>query len=273
MHRRRPGQDGSSFGRFVAARRWALHRAGVQGGMTTPEWQPEVTIDEALVRRLVGEQFPEVALDRSGRSPPAGTTPCGRSTTTSPSGSRGARSHFPGAWSARFRCLPRLPASWLLPIPLPTLIGHPSEAYPWPIFGAPFLPGRETPSRAARRRPNAFGASTSARSSAPSTTRPCSPRHGVAPASTRWAAPTWRSGCHEHASDSGLARRRVCGLHPPSVERILDAALALRSPDGRARPPWRPPRPTCPRRRGRRSDRRHRLGRPVRRRPVRSTCR
>jgi aminoglycoside phosphotransferase (APT) family kinase protein len=40
-------------------------------------------------------------------------------------------------------CLPRLAPLLPLPIPVPTLIGVPSKEFPWPFYGAPFLPGRE----------------------------------------------------------------------------------------------------------------------------------
>jgi aminoglycoside phosphotransferase (APT) family kinase protein len=40
-------------------------------------------------------------------------------------------------------CLPRLAPLLPLPIPVPSLIGRPSEEFGWPFYGAPFLPGRE----------------------------------------------------------------------------------------------------------------------------------
>jgi aminoglycoside phosphotransferase (APT) family kinase protein len=39
--------------------------------------------------------------------------------------------------------LPRLAPVLPLPIPEPAFVGRPSDDYPWPFFGAPFLPGRE----------------------------------------------------------------------------------------------------------------------------------
>jgi aminoglycoside phosphotransferase (APT) family kinase protein len=39
--------------------------------------------------------------------------------------------------------LPQLAPHLPLPIPVPRLIGRPSEDYGWPFYGAPFLPGRE----------------------------------------------------------------------------------------------------------------------------------
>jgi aminoglycoside phosphotransferase (APT) family kinase protein len=40
-------------------------------------------------------------------------------------------------------CLPRLAPLLPLPIPVPRLIGQPSEDYGWPFYGASFLPGKE----------------------------------------------------------------------------------------------------------------------------------
>jgi aminoglycoside phosphotransferase (APT) family kinase protein len=39
--------------------------------------------------------------------------------------------------------LPRLASRLPLPIPVPVFVGRPAEGYPWPFFGARFLPGRE----------------------------------------------------------------------------------------------------------------------------------
>ena len=39
--------------------------------------------------------------------------------------------------------LPRIAPLLPLPVPVPTHVGQPSEAFQWPFYGAPFLPGRE----------------------------------------------------------------------------------------------------------------------------------
>jgi aminoglycoside phosphotransferase (APT) family kinase protein len=39
--------------------------------------------------------------------------------------------------------LPRLAGLLPLAVPVPTLLGEPSEEFRWPFYGAPFLPGRE----------------------------------------------------------------------------------------------------------------------------------
>lgn len=107
-----------------------------------PEWDAEVRVDEALARRLIAEQFPDLEagelrligegwdtivwlVDRRWvfRFP--------RRTMVIP-GLENEMRHLPGLAE-------RLP----LAIPRPTYLGRPSEAYKWPFYGAPFLPGRE----------------------------------------------------------------------------------------------------------------------------------
>jgi aminoglycoside phosphotransferase (APT) family kinase protein len=105
-------------------------------------WDAEVTIDAALVRALLGEQFPE--LDAS-------------SARLLGEGWDNSVWAVDEEWAFRFprraiavplferelRVLPR--AEPLLPvaIPVPQLIGRPSERFRWPFFGALLLPGRE----------------------------------------------------------------------------------------------------------------------------------
>ena len=106
------------------------------------EWAAEVTVDEALARRLIGTQFPELEL-------------------------RWVRLLGQGwdmtvwlvdeEWVFRFprremviqglrneiALLPKLASVLPLPIPVPAYLGEPSSEYGWPFYGAPFLPGRE----------------------------------------------------------------------------------------------------------------------------------
>ena len=107
-----------------------------------PEWRPEVDVDEALVRRLLAEQFPDLAVatlrpfaegwdnalwlvngDLAFRFP--------RRTIALPGVER------------EIRVLPGLARRLPLPIPNPIHVGRPSEAFPWPFFGAALLPGDE----------------------------------------------------------------------------------------------------------------------------------
>jgi aminoglycoside phosphotransferase (APT) family kinase protein len=106
------------------------------------EWAAEITVDEALARRLIGSQFPELEL----RS--LGLIGQGWDMTVWLVDDR---------WVFRFprremvirgldneiAHLPRLASLLPLPIPIPTFIGEPSSEYGWPFYGAPFLAGRE----------------------------------------------------------------------------------------------------------------------------------
>src|SRR5215217_4288335 len=107
-----------------------------------PEWAPEVTVDEAFARRLIAGQFPDVPLESLRllgegwdntvwlvdeqwvfRFP--------RRTLAIPGVEREI--------AALAALAPRLP----LPVPAPVFVGEPADGFPWPFFGARFLPGRE----------------------------------------------------------------------------------------------------------------------------------
>ena len=106
------------------------------------EWAPEIRVDEPLARRLIGEQFPEVEA-RSFQLLGEGwdttvylvderwTFRFPRKAMVIP-GFRNEIAHLP-------TLAPLLP----LPIPVPTLVGEPSDEFEWPFYGAPYLPGRE----------------------------------------------------------------------------------------------------------------------------------
>lgn len=108
------------------------------------EWAAEVTVDEALARRLIGRQFPELELG---------------SVRSLGSGWDMTVWLVDGEWVFRFprraavlpglrveiEQLPRLAAPLPLPVPIPTLLGRPSAEFGWPFYGAPFLPGQELP--------------------------------------------------------------------------------------------------------------------------------
>ena len=106
------------------------------------EWAPEVTVDEAFARHLIAAQFPEIRLDALRligegwdntvwlvdeqwvfRFP--------RRTLAIPGVEREIR--------ALSSLAPRLP----LPVPAPVFVGEPADGFPWPFFGARFLPGTE----------------------------------------------------------------------------------------------------------------------------------
>lgn len=107
-----------------------------------PEWSPEIVVGEALARRLLAEQFPE--LD-AGSLRLAGE---GWDNTAWLVDER---------WLFRFprraialdgvgrelRVLPVLAPLLPLPIPQPVFVGRPGAGFPWPFFGGPLVPGRE----------------------------------------------------------------------------------------------------------------------------------
>jgi len=105
-------------------------------------WDAELVVDEALVRALLAEQFPE--LD-AGSARLLGE------------GWDNAVWIVEERWAFRFprrqiaipgverevAMLPRLAPLLPLPIPEPRFVGVPSERFGWPFFGAALLPGRE----------------------------------------------------------------------------------------------------------------------------------
>jgi len=107
-----------------------------------PAWDPERTVDEPLARELLAEQFPDLA------SLPIVLLGSGWDNTVFTVG---------GEWVFRFprrevvlpgfrleiEFLPRLAPLLPAPIPVPERIGEPSDAFPWPFFGARMLPGVE----------------------------------------------------------------------------------------------------------------------------------
>jgi aminoglycoside phosphotransferase (APT) family kinase protein len=107
-----------------------------------PEWDAEVRVHEALARRLIAGQFPELEIGELQLLGEGWDTTVWlvdgrwvfrfpRRTMVIP-GLENEMSHLPALAD-------RLP----LPIPRPTYLGRPSAAYRWPFYGAPFLPGRE----------------------------------------------------------------------------------------------------------------------------------
>jgi aminoglycoside phosphotransferase (APT) family kinase protein len=107
-----------------------------------PEWSAEVVVDETLVRRLLSDQFPQLAAAPLRRLA---------------EGWDNVVWLVDDRWAFRFpqralgaevivrevRMLPRLAAALPAPIPAPVYVGHPAEGYPWTFFGAEFIPGAE----------------------------------------------------------------------------------------------------------------------------------
>src|SRR5919198_359900 len=91
----------------------------------------ELEIDEALVRDLIAEQFPEWAAWPVTRVEPAGTVNAtfrlGKELAV-----RLARRHGPTEPGGKeIEWLPRLAPLLPLEIPVPVAQGHPTIAYPW----------------------------------------------------------------------------------------------------------------------------------------------
>jgi aminoglycoside phosphotransferase (APT) family kinase protein len=106
------------------------------------EWAPEVVVDEALAGRLVGEQFPELER-RTFRFLGAGWDTTVWVVDESWVFRFPRREMVVRGLLSEIAHLRRLAPLLPLSIPVPTLVGEPSEAFRWPFYGAPFLPGRE----------------------------------------------------------------------------------------------------------------------------------
>jgi aminoglycoside phosphotransferase (APT) family kinase protein len=106
------------------------------------EWAAEVTVDEGLARRLIGDQFPDVPL---------------RSLAPLGEGWDNTVWLADGRWVFRFprrqiaiagferelAALPALAPRLPLPIPDPVFPGRPTAEFAWPWFGAAHIPGGE----------------------------------------------------------------------------------------------------------------------------------
>ncbi len=104
-----------------------------------PVWDAEITVDEPLVRRLLG-QF---ELDGELRKLAEGWDNSvwvvdGRYAFRFPR----REVAIPG-FERELAVLPRLAPQLPLPVPRPAFVGEPAEGYPWPFFGAELIPGVE----------------------------------------------------------------------------------------------------------------------------------
>jgi aminoglycoside phosphotransferase (APT) family kinase protein len=110
--------------------------------LAVPVWDAEVTVDAGLARRLLGEQFPELAslsLVLLGE---------GWDNTVFAAGDEWVV-RFPRrevvvvGIEAEIALLPELAGLLPVPVPVPELVGVPSDLFPWPWFAARLLPGAE----------------------------------------------------------------------------------------------------------------------------------
>ncbi|MEZ5102123.1 MAG: phosphotransferase [Thermoleophilia bacterium] len=191
-----------------------------------PEWEPELVVDEALVRRLLAAQVPGLAA--------ATVEPLGV-------GWDSAAFLVDGRLAFRFpqrafgvaglereaRVMPRLAPLLPLPVPVATVVGRPGDGYPWPFLGARCLPGSELPRAGLHDRARIpLGAALGAF---------CGPSTGCAACVVGGADlppdPNRRTDAPHRV---GLLRERLAtvarlGLWQPpaAVERLLEAALGL----------------------------------------------
>jgi aminoglycoside phosphotransferase (APT) family kinase protein len=106
-----------------------------------PVWTPDLVVTAAIARRLLG-QFPELEVE---------------SVEEVATGWDNVVYLVNERWSFRFpqreiaipgvrrelAVLPRLEPLLPLPVPTPAFVGRPDGHYPWPFFGAAYLPGVE----------------------------------------------------------------------------------------------------------------------------------
>ena len=106
------------------------------GGMRV--WDAEVTIDEPLVRRLITEpRVDSLSLLSEGWDRSVWLVN-ERLVFAFP-----RRAAVVEPLEREIALLPRLARLLPLPITEPSVVGRPSKDYPWPFFGAEFVPGRE----------------------------------------------------------------------------------------------------------------------------------
>jgi len=106
------------------------------------EWDPEIEVDANHARSLIETQFPELG---------------GATIAEVAAGWDNVVFLVDDRWAFRFprraiaiagvereiRTLPRLAPHLPMPIPEPRFVGRPTEEYPWPWFGAAWIPGGE----------------------------------------------------------------------------------------------------------------------------------
>lgn len=107
-----------------------------------PEWDAEVRVDKALAGQLISEQFPELEVGEVRLLGEGWDTMVwlvdGRWVFRFP-----RRTMVISGLELEMRYLTALADRLPLPVPRPTYLGRPSQAFGWPFYGAPYLPGRE----------------------------------------------------------------------------------------------------------------------------------
>ncbi len=107
-----------------------------------PQWDAEIVVDAPLAAALVAEQFPELADE------PVIALGAGWDYTAYRVGPRWVF-RFPRrevvlpGMAREIATLPRIAALLPVAVPAARFVGSGGEAFPWPFFGAPFVPGLE----------------------------------------------------------------------------------------------------------------------------------
>jgi aminoglycoside phosphotransferase (APT) family kinase protein len=107
-----------------------------------PTWTPEVEVDELLVRRLLGAQFPELAL-RSVRALADGWDSSVYLVDDEWAFRFPRRAMVLPGLAAELAVLPRLAPLLPVAVPLPVFVGSPDGDFPWLFAGARLIPGQE----------------------------------------------------------------------------------------------------------------------------------
>src|SRR5687768_3091700 len=110
--------------------------------MPMPEWDPEIEVDADRARTLIGAQFPELA-HADVREVAAGWDNVVHLVDERWAFRFPRRAIAVAGVHREIAVLPRLAEHLPLPIPEPRFVGVPADGYPWPWFGAPYLPGVE----------------------------------------------------------------------------------------------------------------------------------
>ena len=104
-------------------------------------WRAEVVVDADLARKLLA-QFPELTVQTLRPLAEGWDRTVWLVNEQWVFGFPRRAMVVPGV-ELELAALPRLAPLLPLPIPTPVFFGRPRDGYPWPFFGASFLPGRE----------------------------------------------------------------------------------------------------------------------------------
>jgi aminoglycoside phosphotransferase (APT) family kinase protein len=107
-----------------------------------PEWDPELVVDGALARQLIATQFPELPI-RSLRLLAEGWDNTVYLTNEDTVFRFPRRAIAVTGVEREIAVLPALAQHLPLAIPVPTFIGHRTDAFAWPFFGGRLVPGNE----------------------------------------------------------------------------------------------------------------------------------